>query len=114
MLCWTVLFAGCLLSWANAAAATVRRLNPKQRLFKLQNRIVVAVTVSMAAMTVAATVWWATVTHSALWFFAGTAPDTSGTAAPLNLVIPIAFMLAATLLASLGARRSIRNSPYVV
>jgi hypothetical protein len=110
---WAVLFAGCLFGWALAAATTIRQLNPKQRLLKLEACIVAAVTVAMAVMTVTSAVWWVSVAHSAPWFFAGTAPDSPGTIAPLNLVIPIALMLTATLLASLGARRSIRNAPHV-
>ena len=113
VLCWALLFAGCLFSWAAAAVSTVRHLNIKPRLLTLETRTAVAVTAAMAAMTIASSVWWATVAHSAPWFLAGTAPGTPGTVAPLNLVIPVALMLIATLLASVGARRSLRNARLI-
>jgi hypothetical protein len=113
VLCWAALFAGCLLSWAAAAVATVRHLNPTPRLLTLETRLVVAVTATMAAMTIATVVWWATIANSAPWFFAGTAPQTAGMVAPLNLVIPVALMLAATLMGSVGARRSLRNFRFI-
>jgi len=106
---WAALFAACLFSWAAAAVATVRHLNPTPRLLTLETRLAVAVTAAMAAMTIATAVWWATIANSAPWFFAGTAAGTPGMVAPLNLVIPVALMLTATLSGSMGARRSLRN-----
>jgi hypothetical protein len=110
VLCWAVLFAGCLFCWAAAAVSTVRHLNPTPRLLVLETRLAVAVTATMAAMTIASSIWWATVAGSAPWFLAGAAPRTPGTVAPVNLVTPVAFMLSATLLASMGARRALRNA----
>jgi len=109
VLCWVVLFAGCLFCWAAAAASTARHLNPTPRLLVLETRLAVAMTATMAAMTIASSIWWATVARSAPWFLSGTAPRTPGTVAPFNLVIPVAFMLSATLLASMGARSARRN-----
>jgi ABC-type amino acid transport system permease subunit len=110
VLCWAVVFAGCLFCWAAAAVSTVRHLNLTVRLLVLETRLATAVTATMAAMTVASSVWWATVARAAPWFFAGTPPRTPGMVAPVNLVIPVGLMLAATLLASVGARRALRNA----
>jgi hypothetical protein len=114
VLCWAVLFAGCLFSWAAAIVSTARHLNLRTRLLQVETLIAVAVTAAMAAMTFASSVWWATVAHSAPWFLAGTAAGTPGMVAPLNVVIPVALMLAATVLASVGARRSLRNARLIV
>ncbi len=114
VLCWVVLFAGCLSSWAAAAASTVRHLDLTARLLALESRTATAVTATMVAMTMASSVWWATIAHSAPWFLAGTAPRTGGTVAPVNVVIPVALMLTATLMATVGARRALRNSRLVV
>ena len=110
VLIWALLFAGCLFTWAAAAVSVVRYLNLKPRLLTIETRIAAAVTAMMATMTIASAIWWAAVAHTAPWFFAGTAPGTQGTVAPLNLLIPVAFMLTATLLASLGTRRSLHNA----
>ena len=114
VLSWAVLFSGCLFSWAAAATSIVRHLDLKPHLLRLETRIVVGVTATMAATTVASFVWWVSIAHSAPWFFAGTAPETAGIVAPINLVGPVAFMLTATLLAFVGARRSLRNTLLVV
>ena len=114
VLCWVVLFAGCLFCWAAAAASTVRHLDLTARLLALESRTATAVTATMVAMTMASSVWWATIAHSAPWFLAGTAPRTGGTVAPVNVVIPVALMLTATLMATVGARRALRNSRLVV
>ncbi|MDA8079993.1 MAG: hypothetical protein M0Z96_00020 [Actinomycetota bacterium] len=113
LLSWVVLFSGCLFSWAAAATSIVRHLNLKPHLLTLETRIVVAVAATMAATTVASSVWWVSIAHSAPWFFAGTAPGTAGIVALINLVVPVVFMLTATLLASVGARRSLRNAPFM-
>jgi hypothetical protein len=102
-----------LLTWAAAAVSTARRLNLKPRLLALETSVAAAVTATMAVITIASAIWWGAVAHSAPWFFAGTAPGTAGTVDPLNLVIPVAFMLSATLLASIGVRRSLCNVRFL-
>jgi hypothetical protein len=110
VLIWALLFAGCLFTWAAAAVSAVRYLNLKPRLLTIETRIAAAVTATMATMTIASAIWWAAVAHSAPWFFAGTPAGTRGTVAPINLLIPVGLMLTATLLASLGTRRSLHNA----
>jgi hypothetical protein len=110
VLIWALLFAGCLFAWAAAAVSAFRYLNLKPRLLAIETRIAAAVTATMATMTIASAIWWAAIAHSAPWFFSGTPAGSRGTVVPINLLIPVAFMVTATLLASLGTRRSLHNA----
>jgi hypothetical protein len=113
VLLWALLFAVCLFSWAAAAVSTARRLNLTPRVLIVESRLAVVVTGAMAAVTIASAVWWAAVADTAPWFFSGTAPGSPGMVAPINLVIPLAFMLTATLVACAGARRALQNARLI-
>lgn len=109
VLAWAFLFACCLFSWAAAAVSIVRQLTIRKPVLTVVTRIAAAVTASMVVMTIASAVWWAAIAQEAPWFLAGRASGSGGSVTPITLVIAVATMLVATLLASVGIRRSLLN-----
>ncbi len=82
-----------LFAWTHAAAVAARRLPP----LRLHSYLALIVTATMLVMTVAAAVWFASVTAHA--------PSFVGTA---QLAVTATFMLAGTALAAAGGVRSLR------
>ena len=95
-----VLLAACavasLAAWTHLGATTARRLRLEPRTLRLEARIAAGVTWTMAAMTCATVIWWASVASAA-------AP------APRMAVVALA-MLCATGLASAGTVRALREA----
>ena len=110
MLGWALLAASCLFAWVVVAVKTAGELRLGERMVKaeaLESCVVVTTMVMMAASTL---VWWVAVARSAPWCFAGTAPGTSGTVVPLNLLVAGAFMLLGVALGLSGTLQVLRAS----
>ncbi len=103
---WVALVAGCLFAWAAAGAATARRLSWSNALLRLEVWLSVAVTATMAAMTIATAVWWGSLARAAPWFFAGRPIGSHASALVANMIVPMLSMLCATVVALFGATRA--------
>jgi hypothetical protein len=91
---WVLLLAACLFGWAAAAAATARSLTLSTTLLRFEVWLGTAVSATMAAMTLATAVWWASLGPAA-------------SALVPNMIVPAALMLCATALGLIGATRGI-------
>jgi hypothetical protein len=103
-----LLAASCLASWVATASAVAHRLELSGTTLRVEALIAAAITLSMAAMTVATAVWWHGLVHAAPWFFADRRPGTPSAAFPPQLVIATAAMAIATALGAVGARRALQ------
>ncbi len=103
---WLALVAGCLFAWAAAGAATARRLSWSNGLLRLEAWLSLAVTATMAAMTIAAAVWWTSLAGAAPWFFTGRPIGSHASALVANMIVPMLAMLCATVIALFGAARA--------
>jgi hypothetical protein len=108
VLAWAILFAACAFAWVAAAAAIVSALRVGGPLLRTEALLASVVAAAMCTMAVATSVWWVAVASSAPWFFSGAARGAPGSVAPLNLVLPAAFMLAGVALGLSGARDALR------
>jgi len=77
--------------WTRAAVVTAGKLALTRATLRRETRLATATAVTMAAMTVSATIWW-----------------TSVYGAPVRMIAMTLVMLAATTLAATGAFRSVR------
>jgi hypothetical protein len=105
-LAWVLLFVACLFVWAAAAAATARQLNLPTWTLRFEVWLGVAISAAMTLMTIATAVWWGSLANAAPWFFDGRPVGSSASALELNIIIPAALMLCATLLGLIGATRA--------
>ncbi len=88
--------AGSLAAWTHLGATTARRLSLETGTLRLEARIAAVVTWTMAAMTGATVVWWASV---------------AGAAAPASTMIVVAAaMVFASCLAGAGTVRALRDT----
>lgn len=105
---WVLLFAACLAAWGVAARATARQLSWSVRILRLEVWLGLAVSAAMAVMTVATAIWWGALASAAPWFFDGRPVGSSASALTLNVAIPSALMVCATLLGLTGALRAVK------
>lgn len=105
---WVLLFALCLFAWARAAAATARHLSLPARLLRVEARLAAGTSAAMVVVTLAAALWWGAVASAAPWFFQGRPAGVAGSALVANVVVPVALMVAASLVGLVGARRATR------
>ena len=105
-LLWALLVVACLVAWVAAAVAVARRLDLPPLVLRIEGWLGVAVTAAMAAMTVAAVVWWVGLVRVAPWFFNGRPLESAATPVDPKLVVACSLMLAATLLGAAGAVRA--------
>ncbi len=105
---WILLVAACLVAWTTAAGATARQLSWPGRLLRLEVWLGVAVSATMAVMTIATAIWWATLASAAPWFFDGQPVGSNASALTLNIAVPTTLMLCATALALIGAIRAVK------
>jgi len=92
---WVLLFAVTLFSWSAAAASIARRLELSNTLLRIESLVAAAVVASMALMTAATFIWWSSA-HG------------YGFAANVNVIVPVAAMICATILGLIGALRAAR------
>jgi len=104
-----VLLVACLTAWTCAAVVTARRIDLSARVLRLEASLAVAVSVSMAAMTVATATWWAALARSAPWFLGGRPTGSGGSPLPPLLVAAAVVMLLATTAGVAGAARAVRG-----
>ncbi|HZT14544.1 MAG TPA: hypothetical protein VFA19_01225 [Gaiellaceae bacterium] len=100
-LAWVLLAVCCLAAWTAAATGTARRLDLPPGVLRLEAWLAGAVALAMVVMTSATAVWWGAVAEAAPGFF-GAAPFTP------QLVVAVAFMLAASSAGVAGAVRARR------
>ena len=103
---WAALCAATLLAWTSAAARTARHLALTPRTLRWQARLACAVAVGMAMMAAATLVWWMVVADAAPDALAGGSDGGHPSAIAAPLVVAIVFMLSATTLGAIGARRA--------
>ena len=70
---WAVLVAATLAQWTAAGVAATRRVDLPRGVLRLEAALAVALAGAMAAMTVAAGLWWGSMAQNAPWFLQGTA-----------------------------------------
>lgn len=104
---WFLLGASCLFAWAAAAASAARRLELSRSALQLECLLAVAVGISMLVMTIAATVWWASLVDVAPWFFSGHPVGSTGSVIEPNGVVASTLIASATLLGIVGAKRAV-------
>ncbi|HVC87855.1 MAG TPA: hypothetical protein VNC40_10575 [Gaiellaceae bacterium] len=92
--------AGSIALWTQAAVVTAWRLALARATLRGETFLAGGVTLTMGAMTVAATTWWVAVAAAAPAFF--------GSALPLRLLGLTLAMVVATALASAGTVRAVR------
>lgn len=107
---WALLAASCLFAWVVAAVKTAGELRLGERMVKVEALVSCVVVTTMVMMAASTFVWWVAVARSAPWYFAGTAPGTSGTVVPLNLLVPGAFMLLGVALGLSGTLQALHAS----
>ena len=107
---WALLAASCLFAWVVAAVKTAAELRLGARMVKAEALVSCVVVTTMVMMAASTVVWWVAVARSAPWYFAGTAPGTSGTVMPLNLLFAGAFMLLGVTLGLSGTLQALRAS----
>jgi len=101
----------CLFAWASAAASIARRLPLTRTIVRLEGVLAAVVALTMVVMALATVIWWAALAGAAPWFFAGRPAGSAGAQAlEPNMIVASALMLAATILALLGAERSLNGS----
>ncbi len=93
---------GSIAAWTFAACAAARRLTLGPGTLRLEGLIAAAVSVTMAAMTGAAAIWWASVERAA--------PAFLGSGFPLKMTALALTMLAATVLAGAGTLRALHET----
>jgi MFS family permease len=104
-----LLAVACLIAWTVAAVTTARRLSLPAPTLRAEAYLASAVTVLMALMTAATTVWWVALAEAAPWFLAGRSAGTGGSPIAPQLVIAAALMVTAVLLGAAGARQTRRG-----
>ena len=100
-----LLLALTIALWAVAAAAAARRMVLPRTVVSGEGILAAAVMAAMALMTVATSVWWASVAASAPWFLQGVRPGSSVSRFDPNLLATMVVMLAATAVAAYGTSR---------
>jgi hypothetical protein len=106
---WALLLACCLAAWTAVGVAVARRLDLSTVVLRVESLLAAGVAASMAAMTVATVVWWASLAHAAPWFFTGAPAGASGSVlAPPLLLVAGLLMVVATAAAGAGAFRALR------
>lgn len=93
-LSWAALGALCFTAWVAVASTAARRVDPPVRVLRLHVALGAGVAVAMPAMTAAALTWWAILPAAAS---VPTGP----------LAAALAVMVVASVLAGVGARRSV-------
>jgi hypothetical protein len=105
---WIVLLTGSLLAWAAAAAATARQLTLPASTLRLEVWLGAAVSATMAVMTTATALWWASLASAAPWFFNGQPVGTHASPLAANILAPTTLMLCATTLALTATIQSVK------
>jgi hypothetical protein len=105
-LAWAALCAATLLAWTSAAARTARHLTLPPRTLRWQARLASAAAVGMAVIVAATLVWWVVVADAAPGALTGGPDGRHASAIVARLVVAIVFMLSATTLGAIGARRA--------
>lgn len=103
-----VLLLASLAAWTVAAVAVARRLELPRNVLRRETVLATAVTVSMAVMTAATVVWWASLASAAPWFLADRPPGSAASPVAPALLGATIVMLVATAAAALGARQAVR------
>ncbi len=89
-----------ITAWTGAAVTTARHLTLPLKTLRFESWLAALVTMAMATITVAATIWWTAV--------AGTSSNFFGTGFPWTMLALTLTMLGATTLALAGTLRAIR------
>jgi hypothetical protein len=100
-----MLVAASIAAITAAGVAAVRRLPLPTTMLRIEGYLAGAVTAAMAAMAIAAGVWWIATARSASWFFGGTASRPASAIDP-RMVMVVGSMLVAVALALFGTRRA--------
>jgi hypothetical protein len=104
-----ILFATTVALWTAAAVSTARRLNIKVVQVKLVGVLGVSVSVCMPVMTVAAALWWESMSQTAPWFLTGAPEGSTWSPLALNLLIVLIVMTLASVAGMFGSVRVIRS-----
>ncbi len=102
---FVILFASTVAAWSATVIAATRHLHLRTGQLKVTGSLAVAVAVCMPVMTAAAAVWCGSMATTAPWFLAGTAPGTSPSPLPANLLVVLVVMTIASAIGLLGLLR---------
>jgi hypothetical protein len=108
---WALLMLACVVTWTSAGVTVARRIEFSARLLRCEVWLAVAVTATMAAMTVATIVWWVALADAAPWFFADRPAGSTASALVPQLVFALLLMLVATSLGMAGVLRAVHSLP---
>lgn len=106
---WAVLVAATLAQWTAAGVAATRRVDLPGGVLRFEAALAVALAGAMAAMTVAAALWWGSMAQNAPWFLQGTAQGTSPSPFTPQLIVTLALMTISVVGAGYGATRVTRS-----
>jgi hypothetical protein len=106
-----LLACACLAAWTAAAVAIGCRLRLPARALRLQSLLSAGVVATMAAISAATIVWWASLAGSPESFLSGSSPAAADSTVPAQLALAAAIMVVATLTAAMGAHRALRSLP---
>jgi hypothetical protein len=103
---WGVLVAACLFAWTSVATRLAGDIRCERAILRAQARLAPAVAVAMAAMTVAALVWWAVVGSRAPGALTGGSTLAHPSPVVPTLVVAGVLMVLATAIGAVGAARA--------
>lgn len=102
---WAALVALCLLSWSALAVRAARRVAFTRAELAAEAVLAVFVTVGIAVISVATTLWWQAMATGAPWFLHGVPAGTPGSALDLPLLAIVFVMVGALAAAIYGVAR---------
>ena len=103
---WGALVAACLFAWTSVATRIAADARCERAILRVHARLAPAVAIAMAAMTVAALVWWAVVGSRAPGALTGGSTLVHPSPVVPALVVAAALMLLATAIGAVGAARA--------
>ncbi len=106
VVCWAGLAAACLLAWTSVATRCAREVRCRRGVLRAQALIAPVIAIAMIAMTVATAAWWAVVGRDAPGALTGGSAGAHPSALVPQLVLAAVLMVAATVIATVGAARA--------
>jgi hypothetical protein len=103
---WGALVAACQFAWTSLATRIAADVACERAILRVQARLAPAVAIAMAAMTLAALVWWAVVGSRAPGALTGGSTLAHPSPVVPTLVVAAVLMVAATVVAVVGATRA--------
>ncbi|MFI5035624.1 MAG: hypothetical protein ACHQFZ_05410 [Acidimicrobiales bacterium] len=114
LLAWALTVVAALVLWTTFAVAIARRLALSGRALRVESRLAVALSAVMVGLTAAVAVWWWSVATVAPWFLSGAPAGSTGSPAPINLVLTMGLMASSLIAAAFGVSRVASSRSTIV